>query len=60
MTEIKMSIKEARQLAGLSQSAINREIGIPIRTLQDWEAGKRTPPSWVERLVIEKILSLAK
>lgn len=60
MTEIEMSIKEARQLTGLSQAAINREIGIPIRTLQDWEAGKRTPPSWVERLVIEKILSLTK
>ncbi|MBQ6265082.1 MAG: hypothetical protein IJK60_06500 [Clostridia bacterium] len=35
-------------------------MGIPLRTLQDWEAGRRTPPEWFEKLVVEKILTLKK
>ena len=26
--------------------------GIPIRTLEDWEAGRRTPPEYVPRLLV--------
>ena len=25
--------------------------GIPVRTLEDWEAGRRTPPEYVLRLI---------
>lgn len=49
------TIKEARQAAGLSQQGVTDALGIPRRTLQDWEAGKRTPPGWAEALVIEKL-----
>ena len=49
------TIREARQAAGLSQQGVTDTLGIPRRTLQDWEAGKRTPPGWAEALVIEKL-----
>ena len=54
------TIKEARQAAGLSQQGITDALGIPKRTLQDWEAGKRTPPGWAEALVIEKLGKIAQ
>ena len=54
------TIKEARQAAGLTQQGVTDTLGIPRRTLQDWEAGKRTPPRWAEALVIEKLEKIAK
>ena len=54
------TIKEARQAAGLSQQGVTNTLGIPKRTLQDWESGKRTPPGWAEALVIEKLERIAQ
>ena len=54
------TIREARQAAGLSQQGVADTLGIPKRTLQDWESGKRTPPGWAEALVIEKLEKLAQ
>lgn len=55
-----ITIKEARQLAGLSQQGVTDALGIPRRTLQDWESGKRTPPVWAEALVVEKLERIAR
>lgn len=38
-----MSIKQARAQAGLTQARAAKIIGVPTRTLQDWEDGKRNP-----------------
>ena len=54
------TIKDARQAAGLSQQGVTDTLGIPRRTLQDWETGKRTPPGWAEALVIEKLEKIAQ
>ena len=54
------TIREARQAAGLSQQGVTDALGIPKRTLQDWESGKRTPPGWAEALVIEKLEKIAQ
>ena len=54
------AIREARQAAGLSQQGVTDALGIPKRTLQDWETGKRTPPGWAAALVIEKLEKLAQ
>ena len=48
-------IKEARMNAGLTQKALSEWLGIPKRTIEDWDAGKSKPSSWVEALVVEKI-----
>ena len=54
------TIKEARRLAGLSQQGVTDTLGIPKRTLQDWESGNRTPPGWAEALVVEKLGKIAQ
>ena len=54
------TIKEARKAAGLSQQGVTDTLGIPRRTLQDWETGKRTPPGWAEALVVEKLEQIAQ
>ena len=54
------AIRDARKAAGLSQQGVTDALGIPRRTLQDWESGKRTPPGWAEALVIEKLEKIAQ
>lgn len=51
-----MTIKELRQMTGLTQTAFGQFcFGIPLRTVQDWEAGKRKPPDWVVKLIEYRI-----
>ena len=54
------TIRDARKAAGLIQQGVTDALGIPRRTLQDWEAGKRTPPEWAEALVVEKLEKIAQ
>ncbi|MCI9640471.1 helix-turn-helix transcriptional regulator [Anaerovoracaceae bacterium 41-7] len=53
-------IKEARKAAGLTQKQVYEILGIPARTQQDWEAGKRTPAPWLEEMVIREYQRIAK
>jgi DNA-binding transcriptional regulator YiaG len=53
------SIKEARIKAGLSMAEMSRKFEIPVRTLENWEAGKRNPAPWAEKLIIEKLKSMS-
>ena len=53
-----MNMKEAREQAGLSRAEMSRLFEIPLRTLEDWEAEKRTPPPYVKKLIIEKLQSI--
>ena len=46
-----MTIKELRALTGLSQSKFSEYFGIPFRTVQDWEQGRRKPPDYIPRLL---------
>ena len=54
------AIRDARKAAGLTQQGVTDTLGIPKRTLQDWESGRRTPPGWAAALVIEKLGQIAK
>lgn len=51
-------IKAARMEAGLSRAEMSRQFEIPIRTLENWEAGTRIPPVWAEKLIVEKLESM--
>lgn len=55
-----MNIKEAREAAGLSRAEMSRLFEIPVRTLEEWDAGRRTPPPYVEKLIIEKLQTIKK
>ena len=55
-----MNIKEAREAAGLSRAEMSRLFEIPVRTLEEWDAGRRTPPPYVEKLIVEKLQNIGK
>ena len=44
-------IRELRERIGLTRREFSEHIGIPVRTLEDWEAGRRTPPEYIPRLI---------
>lgn len=44
-------IKEIRERTGMSRKAFSKHTGIPVRTLEDWEAARRTPPPYIPRLL---------
>lgn len=50
-----MTIKEARIKSGMSQLEASEFLQIPKRTLEDWESGRRKPPEYVEKMVVEKL-----
>lgn len=44
-------IKELRMETGMSRKEFSEYTKIPVRTLEDWEAGRRTPPEYIPRLL---------
>ena len=54
-----MTIKEARQAAGLTQAEMSKLLGIPRRTVESWDMGERKPPAYVEALIVEKLRRIA-
>ena len=44
-------IRELRERAGMTRKEFSEYTKIPVRTLEDWEAGRRTPPEYVPRLI---------
>ena len=51
--EIAKRLKRIRSQTKLSQRAFGEMFGIPKRTIEDWESGRRTPPEYVVRLLEE-------
>lgn len=49
--------EEIRKILGISRAEFSRRYNIPLRTLEDWDAGKKNPPDYVlnmlERVVNE-------
>ncbi len=52
-----MTIQELRKKTGLSQSKFAEYFGIPLRTVQEWEQGRRKPPEYIPKL-LERIWNL--
>ena len=50
--------KAARIAAGLTQQTMSDRMEIPKRTIEDWEADRRTPPAYVQRFVLNELESL--
>ncbi len=49
--DLAKKIKELRESIGMSRKEFSEHTGIPIRTLEDWEAARRTPPEYIPRLI---------
>ena len=44
-------LKTLREQTGLSRKDFSIHMGIPLRTIEDWEAGRRRPPEYIPRLI---------
>jgi predicted nucleotidyltransferase len=53
--EEKEPLQQLRQNIGLTQEELSRYLSIPKRTIENYESGKRTPPSWVYDLILDKL-----
>lgn len=45
------TIKQLRESVGMTRKEFSQHTGIPVRTLEDWEAARRTPPEYIQRLI---------
>ena len=48
-----LSMREMVACTGLSQTAFAKQVGIPLRTVQDWCGEKRACPAYVRFLLAE-------
>ena len=46
------SVSEIRETTGLSQEQFARLLGVSVRTLQEWEQGRRTPSGAARTLLL--------
>lgn len=57
--EEKTAIAQICERYGLSQTALAKKFEIPLRTVQDWHAGRRKAPDYVVNM-IARLLDLEK
>lgn len=57
MENNEMTIAEARKSKGMSRKDVAEWLEIPYRTITNWENGERQCPAYIEKLIVEKILS---
>lgn len=48
-------VRAWRERRKLSRVDASRKLGIPLRTLEDWEYGKRTPRGIARQLLIARL-----
>lgn len=53
--ELQRKLKKARQKAGESQGQFSQNLGVPVQTLQSWEANRRTPKGLALKALNEKL-----
>ena len=44
-------MRELRKQTGMTRKDFSIHMGIPLRTIEDWEAGRRKPPEYIPRLI---------
>ena len=48
-------LKAMRTEAGWTRPKVVERVGVPLRTLEEWEANRRTPPDYVQHLVLDRL-----
>ena len=46
-----MTIKELRNITGMTQTQFGQYLNIPMRSIQNWESGARKCPDYVAALI---------
>ena len=52
---VSYQFKAIREQAGMKRKAVSDWLGIPYRTMQEWELGRRQAPDYVLRLIAYKV-----
>lgn len=50
-------IEERRKATGMSRSELARQSGVPLRTLEEWESGRRIPRDVYQLAKVAKALN---
>ena len=45
------TLKRIREMLGMNRKEFSRYMEIPLRTIEEWEAGRRKMPEYVLRLI---------
>lgn len=53
-------IKEARLKAGLTQKKMAELLGIPKRTIEEWEGGRMRCPGYTQKMIVEELKRMNK
>ena len=48
-------LRTMRTEAKWSRPKMVERVGVPLHTIEDWEAGKMTPPEYVQKLVLDRL-----
>ena len=51
------AFKVIREQAGMNRKDFSAWLGVPYRTMQEWELGRRMMPEYVLRLIAYKVLN---
>ena len=54
--ELSEKIRTLRAETGLNRKQFAEHFQIPLRTVEEWEAGRRKPPEYIPRLIKYQIL----
>lgn len=55
-----LSLKEIREIKGLSRQDVSDMLDIPKRTIEGWETGVRKAPDYVMKLINDKLLNMTQ
>ena len=50
-----MTIREIRESTGLSQQKFGDALGVPLRSVQNWEGGQNAPPPYPVELIAYRV-----
>ena len=53
--DVRMNIKEIREMTGQTQREFAESFGIPLGTLRRWEYGESTPAPYIIALIADKL-----
>jgi DNA-binding transcriptional regulator YiaG len=48
-------LRTLRTTLGWSRDKMYDRMSVPKRTIEDWEASRRTPPEYVQNLVLDRL-----
>lgn len=54
--ELSEKIRSLRAETGLNRKQFAEHFQIPLRTVEEWEAGRRKPPEYIPRLLKYQIM----